>query len=130
MVKILNITKKKIKKKKKTNKSFRSSSNSIIPPSNLNILNGKFPYLENRLSLEENKNIMSLENNKVNESIIQNKENSLNTSKEKQLKNVNINNWLICCFWFSNKKKNLNKVFFEEGCRIITQRLDILNIFN
>ena len=46
------------------------------------------------------------------------------------MKNVYINNWLICCFWCTSKKKNINKVLFEEGSKLITERLDILNIFN
>ena len=46
------------------------------------------------------------------------------------LKNVYINNWLICCIWCTSKKKNVNKILFEEGSRILTERLDILNMFN
>ena len=58
------------------------------------------------------------------------KKNYLNLSIEEKLRNVYINPWLICCFWLSNKKKNINKVLIEEGSKMLTQRLDILNIFN
>ena len=32
--------------------------------------------------------------------------------------------------YFVNRKKNLNKVLIEEGSKIITERLDILNMFS
>ena len=68
--------------------------------------------------------IPSMNNNHLN--------NDTETSKisEKDLTNVYINNWLICCFWCSNRKKNINKILFEEGSRIITKRLDILAMFD
>ena len=52
------------------------------------------------------------------------------TTSEKDLTNVYINDWLICCFWCSNRKKNINKILFEEGSRIVTKRLDILAMFD
>ena len=82
---------------------------------------------ENKLSLNENKDIISINdvNNYPTENI-----NDDYIPTEKDLKNVYINNWLLCCFWCTSKKKNVNKVLFEEGSKIITERLDILNMFN
>ena len=56
--------------------------------------------------------------------------NEICNSTDKDLKNVYINNWLLCCFWCSSRKKNVNKILFEEGSKIITTRLDILNMFS
>ena len=52
------------------------------------------------------------------------------TSNEKELKNIYFTNWLICCFWCTSRKKNVNKVLFEEGSKVITERLDIMDMFN
>ena len=49
---------------------------------------------------------------------------------DNNLKSLYINNWTIFCFWCTSKKKNVNRVLFEEGNKIITQRLDIMNMFN
>ena len=81
----------------------------------------------NKLNNEEDKNIISIDN-RLNE--LSSIANETNMSINKELKNVYINNWLICCFWCTSKKKNINKVLFEEGSKLITERLDILNIFN
>ena len=90
----------------------------------------KVNNIENKLSLEENKNIFSIDN-KTNEPAFQDIPYKLTSgNKSNKLQNVYINNWLICCFWCTPKKKNVNKVLFEEGSRILTQRLDILNMFN
>ena len=45
------------------------------------------------------------------------------------MKNVDINDCLICCFWCTSRKNNLNKILFEEGSKLITSKLDILNMF-
>ena len=121
----ITITKKRTKKKKKSTRSHRNSQ-STIAPQKINVQSEKMLNVDNRLSFEENKNIISIENraNEQNENIID------TVTPEKNLKNVYINNWLICCFWFTSRKKNINKVLFEEGSRIITTKLDILNMFN
>ena len=49
---------------------------------------------------------------------------------DSNLKSLYINSWAIPCFWCTSKKKNVNKILFEEGNKIITQRLDIMNMFN
>jgi len=82
---------------------------------------------ENRMPLEENKNVISIYN-------VQNESfgtaNDDNVSANKGLTTVYINNWLICCFWCTRKKNNVNKILFEEGSKMITRRLDIMNMFN
>ena len=82
---------------------------------------------ENRMPLEENKNVISIYN-------VQNESfgtaNDDNVSANKGLTTVYINNWLIYCFWCTRKKNNVNKILFEEGSKMITRRLDIMNMFN
>ena len=56
--------------------------------------------------------------------------NETNIPTKKDLKNIYINNWLIYCFWCTRKKKNLNKLLFKEGSNILTERLDIMNMFH
>ena len=115
----------KIKKKKPTNRSINNKS----PHQVNNFINEKIHNNNNKLSFEENenKNIISIEN-KAN---VQSPRDTTNIiANERKLKNLYINNWLICCFWCTSRKKNINKVLFEEGSRLLTQRLDILNMFN
>ena len=81
------------------------------------------PQYENKISIKENTKI---DDAKPNEDLGKTGE---ALSSDTDLKSVYINNWLICCFWCSRKKKNVNKVLFEEGSKILTERLDILNIF-
>ena len=123
-------TRKKIINKKKSQKSGASKSFKIsnIPVKDQISPKENSPNSDNKISLEENKMIVndipSLNNNHLN--------NDTDTSKisEKDLTNVYINNWLFCCFWCSSRKENINKILFKEGSRIITQRLDILAMFN
>jgi hypothetical protein len=122
-------TRKKVVKKKKSQRSgatrFSKTSNILlkeqISP------NDNAPSNDNKLSIEENKivnNISSLNN------IHLGSDSDTVQTSEKDLTNVYINNWLVCCFWCSSRKKNINKILFKEGSRIITQRLDILSMFN
>lgn len=115
---------KKIKKKKLTNRSNNKSSHQVN-----NFINEKIQNNENKLSFEENenKNIISIEN-KINDQSPRDTTNIF--TKERKLKNLYINNLLICCFWCTSRKKNINKALFEEGSKLLTQRLDILNMFN
>ena len=83
----------------------------------------KNPEYENKLSIKENTKV---DDAKPNEDLGKTGE---ALSSESDLKSVYINNWLIWCFWCTRKKKNVNKVLFEEGSKILTERLDILNIF-
>jgi hypothetical protein len=79
---------------------------------------------ENKLSLEEKEKTSKIENG------LNNINNIDEASDNKNLRSLYINNWLICCFWCTSRKKNVNKLLFEEGSKILTQRLDIVNIFN
>ena len=117
-------TRKKIKKKKLTNRSNNKPSHQVN-----NFINEKIQSNENKLSFEENenKNIISIEN-KINDQSPRDTANIF--TKERKLTNLYINNLLIYCFWCTSRKKNINKVLFEEGSKLLTQRLDILNMFN
>ena len=115
----------KVIKKRKTQKN--STAKTLFQLKEQNTQEQNIPNNENKLSVDENKNIISV-NNIPNEPIIT--VNDANISEDEDLRKVYINNWLICCFWFTNKKKNLNRVLFEEGSKIITERLDINNMFN
>ena len=86
------------------------------------------PSNDNKIFLEKNKIISDNIHNINNKNLRTNTDN-VNIS-EKDLTNIYINNWLICCFWCSSRKKNVNKILFDEGSKIITQRLDILVMFN
>ena len=64
---------------------------------------------ENKLSVDENKNIISIYNvgheheRSDNETVI---------AREGKLRNIYINNFLIFCFWCSSRKRNINKILF------------------
>ena len=123
-------TRKKVVKKKKSQRSgatkFSKTSNILlkeqISP------NDNVPSNDNKLSTEENRNMVNNIYNVNNEHLGTMNDNI--TTSEKDLTNVYINDWLICCFWCSNRKKNINKILFEEGSRIVTKRLDILAMFD
>jgi hypothetical protein len=110
-----------IKKKKKKKISYLKSSSDQLKA--FNVDDEKNPQYENKLSIKENTKI---DDAKPNEDLGKTCE---LLSSDTDLKSVYINNWLICCFWCTRKKKNVNKVLFEEGSKILTERLDILNIF-
>ena len=126
-------TRKKIIEKKKIlkNTTKRNSKNDIEQSKehNLDVIKEKIENNksnENHIEHDENKNKFGIYNlaksplGTINESV---------NSSEKDLKNIYINNWLIYCFWCTSRKKNLNKILFEEGSKILTERLDILNMF-
>jgi hypothetical protein len=114
-------TRKKIKKKTKKKIIVRSASHNLKSYNDIE----KTPNYENKLSIEENK-IIDNKDTKVNGTMCR-----VNTSGvDRDLKKVYINNWTIFCFWCTSKKRNVNKVLFEEGSKIITKRLDIMNMFN
>jgi hypothetical protein len=106
------------RKAKKTKYTYRNARN----PRPFNEINN------NKLVLEENINVKSIENKNKNDELPTDRTSkSLNENK---LKSIYINNWIICCFCCINRKKNINKALFEEGSRILTQRLDVVNMFN
>ena len=123
-----------ISHKKKTKKRTASSriANARNARSSIRKLSNE--KIENEINAEKKLPVENIENTLKDENTnqnIENKENNyLNLSTEQNLKNVYINTWLICCFWLTSKKRNINKVLFEEGSLMLTQRLDILNLFN
>ena len=115
--------KKKIVKKKRSQKSAKASKNTIIQLKQPTVQNEIAQNNENKVSSDENKNIISIQN------IPLGNDNDNNDYNEKDLKTIYINNWLICCFWCTSKKRNVNRILFEEGSKILTSRLDIMNMF-
>ena len=121
-------TKTKAKRKKKLAKKTTSNT-TLVQLQEQNIQNENIQDNINKLSIEENKNVLSIYNGSVDP--LENQNGAVtDTSNEKDLKNIYISNWLICCFWCSSRKRNVNKVLFEEGSKLITERLDIMNMFN
>ena len=115
--------KKKIVKKKRSQKSAKASKNTIIQLKEPTVQNEIAQNNENKVSSDENKNIISIQN------IPLGNDNDNNDYNKKDLKTIYINNWLICCFWCTSKKRNVNRILFEEGSKILTLRLDIMNMF-
>jgi len=95
--------KKVVRKRKKKNASSKVSKSSMIQLKDQNVPKENIQNIENRLSIDENKNIMSIYN-APNEPVASH--NDTINSSDKELKSIYINNWLICCFWCSNRKKN------------------------
>ena len=125
---IISTQKKVIKKRKSKKKISSKASKSSLIQFKEQSPNENAQIYENKLSIEDNrKNSMSIYNNP--DEHVESVHETINSSN-RELKNVYINNWLICCFWCSNRKKNINKVLFEEGSKLITERLDILNMFS
>ncbi len=121
-------TKTKAKRKKKLAKKTTSKT-TLVQLQEQNIQNENIQDNINKLSIVENKNVLSIYNGSVDP--LENQNGAVtDTSNEKDLKNIYISNWLICCFWCSSRKRNVNKVLFEEGSKLITERLDIMNMFN
>ena len=79
------------------------------------------PSNDNKIFLEKNKIISDNIHNINNKNLRTNTDN-VNIS-EKDLTNIYINNWLICCFWCSSQKKNVNKILFDEGSKIIIKKI-------
>ena len=122
----ITIKTKKIKKKSKSYKNLKGSQTTFSKLKDQNsILNEKVQIFENKFP-DNNKDIINIYNN-GNEHI-DISDYTMTTNSD--LKNIYINNWLICCFWCTSRKRNINKVMFEEGSKILTQKLDILNMFH
>ena len=115
-------------RKRNSNKKLnsRASKSTLVQYKEKNSRNENAQSDDNKLSIDENKNIISI-NNVANDPLEEDR--VTNYSSKKGLKNVDISNWLICCFWCSRKKNNVNKILFEEGSKLITSKLDILNMF-
>ena len=119
-------SRKKIIKKRKGSQAS-TFKNDLVKLNEQNIPNENIKVSENKLSLNENKNKIDIYN-VADDPLGTNNETS--NSLDADLKNIYINYLFICCFWCSSKKRNLNRILFEEGSKIITKRLDIMNMFN
>ena len=87
-----------------------------------------------------NNNILSIEDRK--EEIIQTEKNNLSNLKKTKTKKQEIETRNIithikvnkCWFYFfflcAKKRKNVQNILLNEGMAVITQNLDVLNIFN
>ena len=119
-------SRKKIIKKRKGSQAS-TFKNDLAKFNEQNIPNENIKASENKLSLNENKNKIDIYN--VAEDPFGTNNETYN-SIDADLKSIYINYLFICCFWCSSKKRNLNRILFEEGSKIITKRLDIMNMFN
>jgi hypothetical protein len=113
-----------------TIKTNYSRSSLLKNKSNTNLPGEKTIKAENRVSFHENNEDDIAIYNMDNE---QNKNKKSSVSKkvttEQDLKNVYISNFLICCFSCTTMEKNMNKILLREGSKILTERLDIVNMF-
>ena len=78
----------------------------------------------NKISLRNRK-----KNNIVNNIKIENENNENNTMKI--VNKIKINKvCLYCCFLLARKRKNLDNVLLDEGINLISEKLDVLNLFD
>ena len=115
-----------INKKQKNNnrsKNCKVLKNSQISSSRIKTIknnqNEENQNPDDKSSRNEDNSMMNVDN-KFNELLSIG--NNSNISTERELKNIYINNWLICCFNFSSRKKNINKALLEEGYKIVTKK--------
>ena len=128
---IISSTRIKIKNAKSKRKlTLRNSKSELIHIKDQSVSqNEENKKLEKNSSLEVKKYIENINIYNVDDEIIGSSKNNI-ISVEKDLKNVYINNFLIFCFWCTKKKNNINRILFEEGSKIITERLDVMNMFS
>ena len=105
---------------KKHSKQRKSQHNL---PSKISLMQSKEKDIEKE---DEGKKKYGIYNN---ENLSLGANNDIEDEANNGIKNIYINNWLICCFWCSSRKTNMNKILFEEGSKILTQKLDIMNMF-
>ena len=115
------------KKRKRRIKSKMKIENNIIGAKDMS--NNKINYINSN-------NINSIEDRK--EEIIQTDKNNLSNLKETKTKNqknyissIKINKCCICFFFLcAKRRKNVQNILINEGMAVITQNLDVVNIFN
>ena len=118
----INSNKKTSKKKRKTNRTTTTGISSDYGKiSNVDIES------KNKLRSKEELEVTKVLNNKL-DSDSKNPEGG-----EKKIKNIDKIKFskvdLYLCFFFTRKRKNLQNVLIDEGMRMVSQNLDILNIF-
>jgi hypothetical protein len=119
------------KRRKRRIKSKMKIENNII--GNKDLSNNKINYMNSN-------NINSIEDRK--EEIIQTDKNNLSKLKENKTKkqdmekrniitHIKVNKCCICFFFLcAKRRKNVQNILINEGMTIITQNLDVVNIFN
>ena len=141
---LLTRPKKKKKKKKKIKSNFPPNDIKIFSNEKDNYLNGFISNQENEKNNNENK----LNPNIKNDKIIENKDekkieisiekgndnNEKDNDKEKEQKGIinkiKVNKFCTYfCFLFARKRKNMENALIDEGMKLITEKLDILNLF-
>ena len=121
----LSLNKKKYRKKKKKNKGNSLENNSINENKNNDIIEEKIE--ENNINDKNNIKIFN-NNEKAHE-----KEKEKRKETEKGTRIINKIRLNKCCIYFCflcvRKRKILENFLLDEGMKVITKRLDILNIF-
>ena len=129
------------KSKTKIKRSSRKKENNELK--DINILNNE--KIDNNLN---NDNKREIELNNINENNENNDPNNINTERGKNIPMINtknkkseetkknivskikINKFCISfCFLCAKKRRNYQNILIEEGMNIITENLDVLNIF-
>ena len=108
---------KKIKRKKKRQKSVN---------------NNEIFFHFNRDETINRKNGIKIENNLINNFILKENKNKKDLYKENKyiIDKIKINKtYLFFCFLFVRKKRNRENILLDEGKKLITEKLDIVNIF-
>ena len=123
-----NFLSKKTKKKKKKKLGYRQNIKSPVNIENYENKQENKNNEENNLKKPNHLNVFSLSNSissfekmDSNESV---------RSKRNIISNIKLNK---CCiyFWFcfARKKNNIQNILLDEGMKVVTEKLDILNIF-
>ena len=141
---------KKRKKKKKINKKSLISNiinvskkdlkdiknQQITDKKELNIVNSKYDNNDNFINYNEEKKVENkLTEREMEKDIKLTKTETKKTNNEIKniphyIKKVKINKCILClCFLCFKKRKNVQNILLDEGMAIITQYLDVINIF-
>ena len=91
-------------------------------------LNNKNNNDEKNNNINEQAQILNSNNYEINN--FMKSDTKLNTTNKKTNKIIDNLNISSCCFRCINKNKNINKYLLEEGKKIFSEKLDIINLFN
>ena len=123
--------KKKKKKKSKSKSSTNKNENNILPEkvnninANLNAKECNTMALNNCNSLEEKD-----KNKENNPHLDTQRGNDVQKDGQSIIHKVKDNKCCVyCCFLCVRKRKNLQNVLLDEGMKVITEKLDIMNLF-
>jgi hypothetical protein len=123
------------------NKSPKRRKRRIKPKMKIeNNIIGTKDFSNNKINYINSNNINSIEDRR--EEIIQTDKNNLSKLQKEKIKNqeiekrniithIKINKCYICFFFLCIKRrKNIQNILINEGMSVITQNLDVVNIFN